>query len=382
LNNLHNHIAIIGSGIAGLTLGCALKSFGIDAVIFERSKDISEYGAGISISRNGLKIIKQLNILDKLKLNSYKPELVSWNYRNKEFHTDTNDVFTMSRKKLIKVLYDKYTSLGGKIFFEHELQNISADKKTLTFKNNDSYSIKHIAACDGIKSIIRDSYFLKNIDIKYSGFNAWRGIGKSENKNIEFHLGPRSHVVKYPVNKNLDQSFVAIIKSKNWSEESWKIEGSIENCLEDLSDYSDPIKSIFIENQKVFKWGIFVRPPLHKVYVKNITLFGDAAHSMVPFMGQGGCMAIEDAYTFALLIEKLNMSFSKAQIIYNKIRVSRNNKIQKISMQQSKLNHIGNPIIASIRNTIMKRTNIIASRTKFIWSYDVCDAVEYELKKI
>ena len=188
MNNLHNHIAIIGSGIAGLTLGCALKSFGIDAVIFERSKDISEYGAGISISRNGLKIIKQLNILDKLKLNSYKPELVSWNYRNKEFHTDTNDVFTMSRKKLIKVLYDKYISLGGKIFFEHELQNISADKKTLTFKNNDSYS--SIYSDFDAKSASRNKYFTDSSDIKYSGFNAWRGIVKSNNTKVQLFGRP------------------------------------------------------------------------------------------------------------------------------------------------------------------------------------------------
>ena len=50
----------------------------------------------------------------------------------------------------------------------------------------------------------------------------------------------------------------------------------------------------------LYKWGIYIRPPLKSMIAKNITLLGDAAHPMVPFLGQGACMAIEDAYSFAM----------------------------------------------------------------------------------
>ena len=88
--NYTHHIGIIGAGISGLTLACALKKFGIETIIFEKSKNISQYGAGISISRNGLGILNRLDIIESFKENSYQPKLVSWNYKNREFHNDTS----------------------------------------------------------------------------------------------------------------------------------------------------------------------------------------------------------------------------------------------------------------------------------------------------
>ena len=380
--NYSNHVGIIGSGISGLTLGCCLLKFGIDCVIFEKSNEISKHGAGISISRNALKILDRLDLINSFKEESFQPKKVSWNYKNVEFHTTESDVFTANRKNLIKVLSEKYINLGGKTLFNHEVKSVTSNGKSLDFDNNDSFNIKHIAVCDGIKSSIRDRYFTKKNDIQYSGFNAWRGIGKSKNTKIQFHLGSKSHVINYPINNELDQSFIGIVKNNKENNESWVTEGSIENLLLELNDEAESIKSVLSKDQKIFKWGIFVRPPLKKTFLDNITLLGDAAHPMVPFLGQGGCMAIEDAYTFALVLKKVNLNFNLTQKIYNKIRTSRNSKIQKMSMQQARLNHIENHFIALTRNFIMKNTNIISKRTNIIWNYDAHYQIESELKKL
>jgi len=180
----------------------------------------------------------------------------------------------------------------------------------------------------------------------------------------------------------LDQSFIGIVKNNKENNESWVTEGSIENLLLELNDEAESIKSVLLKDQKIFKWGIFVRPPLKKTFLDNITLLGDAAHPMVPFLGQGGCMAIEDAYTFALVLKKVNLNFNLTQKIYNKIRTSRNSKIQKMSMQQARLNHIENHFIALTRNFIMKNTKIISRRTNIIWNYDAHYQIESELKKL
>ena len=74
VNIYKNHIAIIGAGISGLTLGIVLKKQNIPCIIFEKFPSISEYGAGISISRNGQKVLKEIEILDKLKLISGNPK--------------------------------------------------------------------------------------------------------------------------------------------------------------------------------------------------------------------------------------------------------------------------------------------------------------------
>ena len=379
LMNFSNHIGIIGSGISGLTLAYALKKIGIDVVLFERSKEVSEYGAGISISRNALKILDHLDLISLLREKSYQPKTVSWKYKNNEFHYTSTDVFTASRKNLIKVLYEEYIKLGGEILYDHEVCDITENGKVLHFTNKNNCNIKHIAACDGIKSSVRNKYFTDSSDIKYSGFNAWRGIVKSNNTKVQFHLGAKTHIVQYPINNELDQSFVAVVKDKNWNKESWKQEGTIQNFYDEFPDAKEVI---FLENQKVFKWGIFIRPPLNKIFRENMTLLGDSAHPMVPFMGQGGCMAIEDAYTFAQLLKKLNLDFATAQYLYNKIRVNRNNKIQKMSMRQARLNHIENHFIASVRNTLMKNTNVISNRANIIWNYDAHEHIESELRKL
>ena len=62
MDKYHNHIAIIGAGISGLALGCILQEAKIPVVIFEKSNEVSNYGAGISISPNGIKILKNLKI--------------------------------------------------------------------------------------------------------------------------------------------------------------------------------------------------------------------------------------------------------------------------------------------------------------------------------
>ena len=98
---------------------------------------------------------------------------------------------------------------------------------------------------------------------------------------------------------------------------------------------------------------------------------------MVPFLGQGGCMALEDAYIFGKLI-KLNGDMQKSQKMYQKLRYNRVNKIYKDSALQGKLNHISNPLIAFCRNLLMKYTPVAALKPNSIWGYDP----DVEIKKI
>ncbi|MAU69844.1 MAG: hypothetical protein CMD40_01735, partial [Gammaproteobacteria bacterium] len=99
-----DHIAIIGAGISGLALGIVLKKHNIPCVIFEKFSSISEYGAGISISRNGQKVLEELGVLDKLKSISGNPKEANFIYNNKKITSLEVDHITTSRKILHKVL--------------------------------------------------------------------------------------------------------------------------------------------------------------------------------------------------------------------------------------------------------------------------------------
>ena len=108
MKDYSNHIAVIGAGISGLTLGVILKSYNIPCIIYEKYDSVSEYGAGISISPNGLEVLKSLHIYNDLLKISAKPSSSIFYSNLKKIIEVPNEVITTSRKSLYKVLYEKY----------------------------------------------------------------------------------------------------------------------------------------------------------------------------------------------------------------------------------------------------------------------------------
>ena len=377
------NIAIIGAGISGLMLGCILRENKIDCTLFERSKTISEYGAGISISPNGLLLLEQQEILEELNKNSCNPLSVCFKYSSgalikKITSNEFGNILTTNRRDLIRALFNRYQSLDGEIMFNHQLEVYDEKIKKLTFDNGCSYTVNHVVGCDGIKSIIRSKNFNSKENPDYSGYSAWRGIGLSDSKHINLYFNSNSHIVCYPVNDKLETSFIAVFKDKNKNQETWRREGTHDELRKDLNAYDNFLQSIFKSSSKVFKWGMYVRPPLKTIVKDNITLLGDAAHPMLPFLGQGGNLALEDAYIFGSLCLKFDSNFELIQQKYQQARLRRVNKIQRMSRQQAIVYHASNPLITGTRNFLLRNTNIAKIRLQDIYAYN---AIE-EMNKI
>ena len=370
MNNYSNHIAIIGAGISGLALSCILKKANIPVVVFEKSTDVSDYGAGISISPNGIKVLKYLNIYNEIISVSPKPKKAVFFSNNKKINSFDIDVITTSRKVLYKFLYNKYKSLDGEIFFDHDLCDVDFDKAELKFSGDKTYKVKHIAACDGIKSLLR-----KKIDYQkepvYSGYSVWRAIVEKKQQNTHTFLGPNHHIVTYPIS-NSKISFVAAIKTSKKYKESWKSSGTYNDLRNDLALGNKDSYSFINENTPLFKWGVYIRPHIKNITYKNLTLLGDAAHPIVPFIGQGGCLALEDAYIFGNLLIKYGSDINKTQNAYKALRAKRIKTIANMSLRQGHLNHISNPIMVFLRNFVMQYfpSLAIGSIKEKIWNYD------------
>ena len=377
MSDYRNHIGIIGGGIAGLTLGCALLKQGIPAIIFEKMPEETSHGAAISLSSNALRLQDRLEIYNDLKNQSFVHSAASIQGPQKEISSfPTPEVLTTRRQTLMSLLYSRYINLGGEIFHHHDFASFDVAKCEVTFTNENKYTLKHLAACDGIRSSIRDTFFAANQDPKYSGYSAWRGIGKSNLQKIHFALGPDSHIVSYPINKEGDVSFVAVKKEDYQFKESWKEEGSVKDLQDDFSIYDSKIFPALEDSMPLYKWGIYIRPPLKSMIAKNITLLGDAAHPMVPFLGQGACMAIEDSYSFAMACKENIANMSIAQQAYDFVRSQRTKKIQRLSMMQGKIYHMKNPLLVAARNAVMKYTNIPGNDLKKIHDYNAHDEMQ------
>ena len=370
MNNYSNHIAIIGAGISGLALSCILKKANIPVAVFEKSSNVSDYGAGISISPNGIKVLKYLNIYNEIISVSPKPKQAVFFSNNKKINSFDIDVITTSRKVLYKFLYNKYKSLDGEIFFDHDLCDLDFDKAELKFSGDKTYKVKHIVACDGIKSLCR-----KKIDYQkdpvYSGYSVWRAIVEKKQQNTHTFLGPNHHIVTYPIS-NSKISFVAAIKTSKKYKESWKSSGTYNELRNDLAFSNKDSYSFINENTPLFKWGVYIRPHIKNITYKNLTLLGDAAHPIVPFIGQGGCLALEDAYIFGNLLIKYGSDINKTQNAYKTLRIKRIKTIANMSLRQGHLNHISNPIIVFLRNFVMQYFPSLAIRSvrEKIWNYD------------
>ena len=369
MKDYSNHIAIIGAGISGLALGCMLKKANIPAIIFERSSVVSNYGAGISISPNGRDVLSYLEVDEVISKLSGNPKKALFFSNEVKITSIPSNVITTSRKILYKSLLEKYLQLDGDILFDHELIDIDCENINIFFSNNSSFNVQHVVACDGIKSSVRAKQMPGSNDPLYSGYSVWRAIIHRSQENIETRLGPNYHIVTYPVDKSRT-SFVAAIKTSKAYAESWKAKGSLEELKEDLPQESEIINSIFKEGDELYRWGVYTRPNITDLYSKNITFLGDAAHPIVPFIGQGGCLALEDAYVFGKLASKFRNNFKKIQYSYQKIRLKRVIKIKNESERQGLLNHLSNPLLVYSRNMFMKYTPIISSRIKKIWTYD------------
>jgi salicylate hydroxylase len=374
MNKYHNHIAIIGAGISGLALGCILQEARIPVVIFEKSNEVSNYGAGISISPNGIKILKNLKIYKDVLEQSSNPKKAVYFSNKTEINSFNIDVITTSRKTLYKALLKKYIDHEGEILFDHTLSNLCINNSKLYFLNNENYKVKHIAACDGINSICRNQVLSSGNPI-YSGYSVWRSIVDKTQDNIKTLLGPNYHIVTYPISSS-KVSFVAAIKTSKEYIESWKIPGTLEELKADMPWSADEFLSILDERSILYKWGVYTRPSVNKLCFNNLTLLGDAAHPIVPFIGQGGCLALEDAYAFAQLIVSSKEDLINAQKAYENLRLQRIHKIKSLSERQGRLNHIQNPILAMARNMVIKYLPTIGMHSvNQVWNYDIDDAL-------
>ena len=373
-----SNVAVIGAGVSGLTAAYALKKIGIEVDVFERSESIKEFGAGITLSKNATILLEDIGLMDSLSskgchpmgsyIRDYKKAKV---IKSKRF--DKNFI-TLDRRDLVATLATRLEDIGGSIYFDSEMKSIDPTAGEISISNHEKKSYDLILICDGIKSSLRGSYF-DNQQPQFTNYVAWRGMTTIENlpkyegsDKVNVYYGPGGHCVHYPTGRDNLINFIAIEHNKIWSEESWKTEGSKSEFLNCFKGWNEDLLSMFSSAQELYKWGIFERSLPKTLYRDKCVLLGDAAHPMVPFLGQGGCLAIEDAYCLmSLLMEEKDINVVLGQ--YDKLRNRRGSWIQKRSKFQGVFNHVSNPSLVMIRNFITKL--IMNNSVNRLHSYDL-----------
>jgi len=187
---------------------------------------------------------------------------------------------------------------------DHGLESIASrdDGVTLTFENGAVAEADAVIAADGLRSVVRDSLF-DSKPPEFSGHIAYRGLipagelgpRSAEPLNIN-HLALGRNMVTYPVRKGELINVVALSKADGWVDEGWSVKADKAQLLAKYEGFAPYVRDVLekVSEDELFCWGLFIRQPLEHWRSGRTVLLGDAAHPMLPYMGQGASCAIED----------------------------------------------------------------------------------------
>jgi salicylate hydroxylase len=310
-------IAVIGAGMAGLTTALSLQKNGFKPVVYESAPELGEVGAGLTISPNSTHGLEYVGLADELakKANVTQTQAIM-HYQTGEVlaTSERGDIprqkyganyYQIHRADLHEMLCNAAEKNDpGCLVLGHAFQSYTEhdDGIEITFANGNTVTCDVVIGADGVRSAVRGAMFGPE-DPKFTGNVAYRGLVDKGNLPDELFtpssgvaIAPRKAFTRYLVRDGSVINFVAFVRRDGWNEEGWSIPVTQEELMEEFGDWhpriSDLIKAA--PKDKVFKWALYDRDPLDQWTKGRVTLTGDAAHPMLPFMGMGAAMGIED----------------------------------------------------------------------------------------
>ena len=182
---------------------------------------------------------------------------------------------------------------------------------------------------------------------RFTGNMCWRALVEAEKlppahlpRDTTFWVGPGGHIATYYIRHGVLVNVVAVRETTVWLEESWSVEGDVEELIAAYPDVHDKLRILLQQAGHCFKWGLFDRDPLPTWSRQRVTLLGDAAHPMLPFLGQGVAMAIEDAYVLARELARSPHDIASALRAYEAERVPRTSQVQMASRERGRILHM------------------------------------------
>ena len=241
-------------------------------------------------------------------------------------------MFTLHRGDLHAALVEGVRKLNPEaIHLDHRCDGFTQSQNGLELKFANGMSAKGdvLISADGLHSQIRAQLF-GAAKPRFTGQIAWRGLvpmdalPEHQRRMVATNwIGPEAHVTCYPVRRGELFNVVGQVDRDDWQEESWTTQGSHEECLADFPGWHPEVQCMFRDITTPYKWGLFLREPLNSWTQGRVTLLGDAAHAMLPYLGQGANSSLEDGLVLARCLEAWPDEPGKALARYEAARKER-----------------------------------------------------------
>lgn len=352
-------VTILGAGVAGLATARALALAGWRVTVKEQAPALTEVGAGIQIAPNGVRVLNALGLpLDgdraeavELRDTAGAPVL--------RMRLGGRDWHLVHRADLVERLARGAEAAGAVLQFG---ERATPEPGRLT------------VGADGVHSATREM-LNGNVPARFSGHVAWRAVIPTGGALpvTEVHMGPRRHLVSYPLRGGTFRNIVAVEERAGWAEESWTARDDTDALQRAFSGFSPRVRRWLEQVERPWLWGLFLHPVATRWHGDGMVLAGDAAHPTLPFMAQGANLALEDAW----VLSKCLIAGDRGER-YQALRQDRVRRIVQAAAKNAQAYHLSGPV-AKLAHTALRLGGRIApgapmKRFDWIYGYDAVQA--------
>src|SRR5499427_9610835 len=378
-------IAIVGGGLAGLAAAHALRTFGMQAEVFEAAPALGEIGAAVNVSPQAFKALQAIDLGDKVAAvgtaspgiytrNMQTGEFLEFNDRHKAAARYGAPYYSFHRADLLDAFasgLDRSAVHPG-----HRLTGLEeqSDRIILAFANGAQVEAEIVIGADGVRSVIRRALYGDDSPT-YTGQMVWRALlngGDVPEQVLEptGHIqwvGPGCHLLAYYIRGKKLVNIVTQEDTDKWVEEGWSTRGDPDEMRASFPNSEPRLDKLLTLVTECSKWGLFTRPLTRNWGRGRIELIGDAAHAMLPNAGQGACQAFEDA---CILARWLSACTDPAEAFANfrRIRIPRVHGVQRLSLANARFKHMRDA--AAQKVAIAAGTGSVHGNSHWVWGYD------------
>lgn len=351
-------VAIIGAGLGGLTCAIALRQAGIEVDVYEAAERIEETGAGLTLGLGAQHVFRALGIQAAVAAQACPAgNLPFLHYRTGDVLLGAHDagdglgddgsaniVRHIYRADLQKVLLAELERREGRTHTGHRLARYeqSGAYATAHFANRATIEADLLVGADGVRSAVR-AQLVPGDTPRFTGHVAYRflvpmerarpfmGLGRSA-----IFIGPQRTFNRYTMAQGSIVNGAALVETGEEVPEGWSTSAPLSELENAFQGWHPDVTGLIDEAGSIIKWGLYDRAPLASWSQSRVTLLGDAAHAMLPFLGMGAAMAVEDGYVLAQMLAR-NAHMAKALAEYEARRIPRTAEVHLASKVQGEI---------------------------------------------
>ncbi len=356
-------VGVCGAGPGGLAAAIALRQSGHEVTVYEQAPEFGRVGADVNLTPNAVHALDGLGVGDYLRDVSARPTFRisrTWDTGEETSRLPMGDTaeqnygapqLTIHRADLLAALLDQLPADVVEFGRRATGADTSGERPVIDFADADSVDVDVVIAADGIHSAVRESQFGPDAP-QYTGLVSWRSVIDAASVDVDNldaftkWWGPTTdqQVVVFPLSHGRETFIFATTRDDDWSDESWTAPGDVGELIDAHQGWHSDVLTLLEACGSTLKSALHIREPMEQWSKGAVTLLGDAAHPMVPFMAQGACMAIEDAVVLSRTLDGVGAGADvpEALGVYEATRIERTARIQRESSNNEWMKGQGN----------------------------------------